>query len=33
MGVIRLTRSIAWEGMRFGIKANVIAPEALDSGV
>jgi len=31
MGVIGLTRSIAWEGMRFGIKANVIAPAAFDS--
>src|SRR5262249_11086480 len=28
MGVIGFTRSIAWEGMRFGIKANAIAPAA-----
>jgi NAD(P)-dependent dehydrogenase (short-subunit alcohol dehydrogenase family) len=33
MGVIGLTRSIAWEGMRFGIKANVIAPAAFDSRI
>ena len=31
MGVVGLTRSIAWEGMRFGIKANAIAPAAFDS--
>ncbi len=31
MGVIGMTRSIAWEGMRFGIQANVIAPAAFDS--
>ena len=31
MGVIGFTRSIAWEGMRFGIKANAIAPAAFDS--
>jgi NAD(P)-dependent dehydrogenase (short-subunit alcohol dehydrogenase family) len=33
MGVIGLTRSIAWEGTRFGIKANVIAPAAFDSRI
>jgi NAD(P)-dependent dehydrogenase (short-subunit alcohol dehydrogenase family) len=33
MGVIGLTRSIAWEGMRFGIMANVIAPAAFDSRI
>jgi len=31
MGVVGLTRSIAWEGMRHGIKANAIAPAAFDS--
>ena len=31
MGVVGLTRSIAWEGMRYGIKANAIAPAAFDS--
>jgi NAD(P)-dependent dehydrogenase (short-subunit alcohol dehydrogenase family) len=33
MGVIGLTRSIAWEGIRYGIKANVIAPAAFDSRI
>ena len=31
MGVIGITRSIAWEGMRFGIKANALAPAAFDT--
>jgi NAD(P)-dependent dehydrogenase (short-subunit alcohol dehydrogenase family) len=31
MGVVGLTRSIAWEGMRYGVKANAIAPAAFDS--
>jgi NAD(P)-dependent dehydrogenase (short-subunit alcohol dehydrogenase family) len=31
MGIVGLTRSIAWEGMRHGIKANAIAPAAFDS--
>ncbi len=31
MGVVGLTRSIAWEGVRYGIKANAIAPAAFDS--
>jgi NAD(P)-dependent dehydrogenase (short-subunit alcohol dehydrogenase family) len=31
MGIIGFTRSVAWEGMRYGIKANAIAPAAFDS--
>jgi NAD(P)-dependent dehydrogenase (short-subunit alcohol dehydrogenase family) len=31
MGVLGITRSIAWEGMRFGIKANALAPAAFDT--
>ncbi len=31
MGVVGLTRTIAWEGMRFGIKANAFAPAAFDT--
>jgi NAD(P)-dependent dehydrogenase (short-subunit alcohol dehydrogenase family) len=31
MGVIGLTRSIAWEGTRFGVKANALAPSAYDT--
>lgn len=31
MGVIGLTRSVAWEGTRFGIKANALAPAAFDT--
>lgn len=33
MGVIGLTRTIGWEGMRYGIKANVLAPAAFDSRI
>src|SRR6201996_132926 len=31
MGVLGIMRSIAWEGMRFGIKANALAPAAFDT--
>ena len=31
MGVLGMTRSVAWEGMRFGIKANALAPAAFDT--
>jgi len=31
MGVLGITRSIAWEGLRFGIKANALAPAAFDT--
>jgi NAD(P)-dependent dehydrogenase (short-subunit alcohol dehydrogenase family) len=31
MGVIGMTRSVAWEGMRYGIKANALAPAAFDT--
>jgi NAD(P)-dependent dehydrogenase (short-subunit alcohol dehydrogenase family) len=31
MGVIGLTRSVAWEGMRYGIQANALAPAAFDT--
>ena len=31
MGVLGITRSVAWEGMRFGIKANALAPAAFDT--
>ena len=31
MGVLALTRSVAWEGMRFGIKVNALAPAAFDT--
>ncbi|HET6737153.1 SDR family NAD(P)-dependent oxidoreductase [Mycobacterium sp.] len=31
MGVIGLTRSVAWEGTRFGVKANALAPAAFDT--
>ena len=31
MGVLGITRSIAWEGMRFGITANALAPAAFDT--
>jgi NAD(P)-dependent dehydrogenase (short-subunit alcohol dehydrogenase family) len=31
MGVIGMTRSIAWEGMRYGIRANALAPAAFDT--
>jgi NAD(P)-dependent dehydrogenase (short-subunit alcohol dehydrogenase family) len=31
MGVIGMTRSVAWEGMRFGIKVNALAPAAFDT--
>ena len=32
MGVIGLVRTIAWEGNQYGIKANLIAPGAMDAG-
>ena len=31
MGVIGMTRAVAWEGMRFGIKVNALAPAAFDT--
>ena len=31
MGVVGMTRSIAWEGIRFGIKVNALAPAAFDT--
>jgi NAD(P)-dependent dehydrogenase (short-subunit alcohol dehydrogenase family) len=31
MGVLGMTRSVAWEGMRYGIKANALAPAAFDT--
>jgi NAD(P)-dependent dehydrogenase (short-subunit alcohol dehydrogenase family) len=31
MGVIGLTRSLAWEGTRYGINANCLAPAAFDT--
>jgi hypothetical protein len=31
MGVIGMTRSVAWQGMRFGIKVNALAPAAFDT--
>jgi NAD(P)-dependent dehydrogenase (short-subunit alcohol dehydrogenase family) len=31
MGVVGMTRSIAWEGSRYGIKANSLAPSAHDT--
>ena len=31
MGVLGMTRSIAWEGIRFGIKVNALAPAAFDT--
>jgi len=31
MGVIGMTRSVAWEGMRYGIKVNALAPAAFDT--
>lgn len=31
MGVLGITRSAAWEGMRFGIKVNALAPAAFDT--
>ena len=31
MGVVGITRSVAWEGMRFGIKVNALAPAAFDT--
>ena len=31
MGVLGITRSVAWEGMRFGIKVNALAPAAFDT--
>jgi NAD(P)-dependent dehydrogenase (short-subunit alcohol dehydrogenase family) len=31
MGVIGMTRSVAWEGMRFRIKVNALAPAAFDT--
>jgi NAD(P)-dependent dehydrogenase (short-subunit alcohol dehydrogenase family) len=31
MGVIGLTRSVAWEGLRYGIKVNALAPAAFDT--
>ena len=31
MGVIGITRSVAWEGTRFGIKVNALAPAAFDT--
>ena len=31
MGVIGMTRSVACEGMRFGIKVNALAPAAFDT--
>lgn len=31
MGVLGIMRSVAWEGMRFGIKANALAPAAFDT--
>lgn len=33
MGVIGFTRTIGWEGMRYGIRANVLAPAAFDSRI
>jgi hypothetical protein len=31
MGVIGMTRSVAWEGLRYGIKVNALAPAAFDT--
>jgi NAD(P)-dependent dehydrogenase (short-subunit alcohol dehydrogenase family) len=31
MGVIGMTRSVAWEGMRYGIAVNALAPAAFDT--
>src|SRR6201999_369187 len=31
MGVLGIMRSVAWEGMRFGIKVNALAPAAFDT--
>jgi NAD(P)-dependent dehydrogenase (short-subunit alcohol dehydrogenase family) len=31
MGVLGITRSVAWEGMRFDIKVNALAPAAFDT--
>jgi NAD(P)-dependent dehydrogenase (short-subunit alcohol dehydrogenase family) len=31
MGVIGMTRSVAWEGTRYGVKANALAPAAFDT--
>ena len=31
MGVVGITRSVAWEGMQFGIKVNALAPAAFDT--
>jgi len=31
MGVIGIARSVAWEGMRFGIQVNALAPAAFDT--
>ncbi|CDO88661.1 hypothetical protein AWC29_07630 [Mycobacterium triplex] len=31
MGVIGMTRSVAWEGTRYGIRANALAPAAFDT--
>jgi NAD(P)-dependent dehydrogenase (short-subunit alcohol dehydrogenase family) len=31
MGVIGLTRSVAWEGTRYGIRVNALAPAAFDT--
>jgi NAD(P)-dependent dehydrogenase (short-subunit alcohol dehydrogenase family) len=31
MGVIGMTRSVAWEGTRYGIKVNALAPAAFDT--
>ena len=31
MGVIGMTRSVAWEGTRYGIKVNAFAPAAFDT--
>jgi NAD(P)-dependent dehydrogenase (short-subunit alcohol dehydrogenase family) len=31
MGVVGMTRSVAWEGMRYGIAVNALAPAAFDT--
>jgi len=31
MGVLGMTRSVAWEGTRFGIRVNALAPAAFDT--
>jgi NAD(P)-dependent dehydrogenase (short-subunit alcohol dehydrogenase family) len=31
MGVVGMTRSVAWEGTRYGIKVNALAPAAFDT--